>query len=226
MQLILIRHGQTEANLLRALDTAIPGAPLTETGQAQAQSLPQRVTPLLRGQVSLWVSPILRTRQTIAPLEKALGLQANIRHGLREVIAGELEMRNDNDSVGCYIDTTRAWMTGRMRSRMPAGQSGVETFQRFEAVVREAAASTPQDGTIIITAHGTILRLFGCVGTHGADPNWLCNQPIANTGICIAQGNLLQGWDLKVWNNGQWVADNYHGPIPTGYEGATSSLAN
>ena len=117
-------------------------------------------------------------------------------------------------------------MTGRMRSRMPAGQSGVETFQRFEAVVREAAATTPQDGTIIITAHGTILRLFGCVGTHGADPNWLCNQPIANTGICIAQGNLLQGWDLKVWNNGQWVADNYHGPIPTGYEGATSSLAN
>lgn len=226
MQLILIRHGQTEANLLRALDTAIPGAPLTETGQAQAQSLPQRVTPLLRGQVSLWVSPILRTRQTIAPLEKALGLQANIRHGLREVIAGELEMRNDDDSVGCYIDTTRAWMTGRMRSRMPAGQSGVETFQRFEAVVREAAASTPQDGTIIITAHGTILRLFGCVGTHGADPSWLCNQPIANTGICIAQGNLLQGWDLKVWNNGQWVADNYHGPIPTGYEGATSSLAN
>ena len=199
MQLILIRHGQTEANLLRALDTAIPGAPLTETGQAQAQSLPQRITPLL---------------------------QANIRHGLREVIAGELEMRNDDDSVGCYIDTTRAWMTGRMRSRMPAGQSGVETFQRFEAVVREAAATTPQDGTIIITAHGTILRLFGCVGTHGADPNWLCNQPIANTGICIAQGNLLQGWDLKVWNNGQWVADNYHGPIPTGYEGATSSLAN
>ena len=52
-------------------------------------------------------------------------------------------MRNDDDSVGCYIDTTRAWMTGRMRSRMPAGQSGVETFQRFEAVVREAAASTP-----------------------------------------------------------------------------------
>ena len=39
MRLILIRHGETQSNVDRLLDTAHPGAPLTATGLQQAHAV-------------------------------------------------------------------------------------------------------------------------------------------------------------------------------------------
>ena len=63
---------------MQALDTAFPGNPLDEVGLGQADGLPDRLDKagLLQGLGSLWVSPILRARQTIAPIEAATGLSA------------------------------------------------------------------------------------------------------------------------------------------------------
>ena len=36
-RLHLVRHGQTPSNVAGALDTALPGAPLTELGREQAE---------------------------------------------------------------------------------------------------------------------------------------------------------------------------------------------
>ena len=40
MRLLLVRHGQTPANVAGALDTAFPGLGLTPLGQAQAEAVP------------------------------------------------------------------------------------------------------------------------------------------------------------------------------------------
>ena len=40
MRLLLLRHGQTESNVIGALDTAVPGAPLNELGLRQAAAVP------------------------------------------------------------------------------------------------------------------------------------------------------------------------------------------
>ena len=113
MKLLLVRHGRTIANIMGALDTAYPGNPLDTVGHEQAASLPGRLaeTGDLDTISSLWVSPIERARQTIAPVEEATGLTARIRSGLREVLAGDLEMNTDAESVVCYTDTTSTWST-------------------------------------------------------------------------------------------------------------------
>ena len=107
---------------MQALDTAFPGNPLDEVGLGQADGLPDRLDKagLLQGLGSLWVSPILRARQTIAPIEAATGLSATVDSGLREVLAADLEMNTDARSVACYVDTTRAWMAGRPPAASPA----------------------------------------------------------------------------------------------------------
>ena len=43
MRLYLARHGQTLSNIGRALDTAYPGAELTDLGQEQAARLAARL---------------------------------------------------------------------------------------------------------------------------------------------------------------------------------------
>lgn len=49
MRLIIIRHGQTPANVLGRLDTAHPGPGLTALGERQAEAVPLGVATVLEG---------------------------------------------------------------------------------------------------------------------------------------------------------------------------------
>ncbi len=214
VKLLLVRHGRTRSNTAGALDTALPGAPLDEVGQAQARGL---VATLGReGMVaqigSLWVSPVLRARQTVAPLERATGCQAQVREGLCEVLAGDLEMASDHDSVRCYIDTTRAWMVGRTYCRVPGSkENGQQALERFDAVVHEIWDHTRQSdptGTALLVAHGTILRLWTshrAPASSGATAAWIAEHPMANAAVTEVQGDPGSGWRLAGWNDGEWA---------------------
>lgn len=107
MRLLLIRHGQTPSNLTHLLDTAAPGPGLTPLGQEQAQALPA----LLAGERidALYASTLRRTQLTAAPLAAATGLDVQVRDGIREVIAGDLEMRGDDEAIALYHAAVFAW---------------------------------------------------------------------------------------------------------------------
>lgn len=210
MKLILVRHGRTPANVMRALDTAYPGHSLDEVGRSQAQTLPARLRELgvLEQIGGLWVSPIERARQTIAPIEAATGLTATVDSGIREVLAADLEMATDAESMGCYIDTTRAWMAGRLRARIPGSpENGVHTLERFDRVVRDMAAELGDAGTGLLVSHGTILRLWTSLTaaqSAGANPRWIADHPMHNTGITLVEGTPQSGWQLQSWDDGAW----------------------
>ncbi|WP_196717534.1 histidine phosphatase family protein [Actinomyces trachealis] len=214
MRLLLVRHGHTTSNANSALDTALPGAPLDEIGQAQAQALVDtlRDQGLLGTIATLWVSPVLRARQSIAPLERALGQQAQVRDGLREVLAGDLEMASDRDSIRCWVDTTRSWMVGRTHCRLPGSpENGAQTLARFDDVVSEAwraTIATNPEGAALLLAHGTILRLWTsqrAAATQGATATWIAEHPMGNTAITGVEGDPEHGWRLAGWNNGEWL---------------------
>ncbi len=94
MRLLLIRHGQTPSNLKFLLDTAVPGAALTELGERQAAALPEALGD--ENIDTLYASTLIRTQLTAAPLAGARGLDVVVRDGIREVAAGDLEMRGED----------------------------------------------------------------------------------------------------------------------------------
>src|SRR6478752_7318125 len=132
MRLLLIRHGQTPSNVRGLLDTAVPGPGLTALGQRQAAALPDS----LAGQRidAIYASSQLRAQLTAAPLATARDLPVQIRDGLREVDAGDLEMLGDERSTRWYQRTVRRWMAGELDETMPGGPSGAEVLARFDAV--------------------------------------------------------------------------------------------
>ena len=212
MRLILVRHGRTVANVMQALDTAFPGHPLDDVGLREADGLPGRLKQagLLEGLGSLWVSPILRARQTIAPIEAATGLSATVDSGLREVLAADLEMNTDARSVACYVDTTRSWMAGRPACRIPGSpEDGTDTLQRFDDAVGRVAEQTAKAGSAaaLLVSHGTALRLWTSLkaAPGGAvDPLWIAERPMHNTGITVVDGDPSAGWSLTSWDDGAW----------------------
>ena len=97
MRLLLIRHGQTPSNVLGLLDTAVPGPGLTDLGDRagrRAAGHPRRTS----GSTLIYASTQPRAQLTAAPLAAARDLQMLVRDGLREVGAGDLEMRGDEDA--------------------------------------------------------------------------------------------------------------------------------
>jgi phosphohistidine phosphatase len=70
VKLYLIRHGAAEAG---APDDASRN--LTVRGESQAQGAAKWLAKNIKGPVSLWASPYVRTQQTAAPIAKALGVE-------------------------------------------------------------------------------------------------------------------------------------------------------
>ncbi|MYT75511.1 MULTISPECIES: histidine phosphatase family protein [unclassified Streptomyces] len=195
MRLILIRHGQTPSNLKHLLDTAVPGPGLTPLGLEQAAALPEA----LAGEEidALYVSTLLRTQLTAAPLAEARGLEPVVREGLRELIAGELEMRGDDEAAGIYMTTAFAWAAGDVERRMPGAENGTEALGRFDAVVAEAAGSGA--GTVAMVSHGAAIRTWVAARATNIDVAHSASHPLSNTGVVVLDGSPETGWRCVLW---------------------------
>lgn len=106
MRLLLIRHGQTPANVLGRLDTARPGPGLTELGLAQAAEIPAALSSHRISEI--YTSVLLRTHLTADPLVRSLSLAPRVLPGVHEIEAGSLEGRTDRAAISEYLGTVFA----------------------------------------------------------------------------------------------------------------------
>lgn len=198
MRLLLIRHGQTPHNVAGALDTAFPGAGLTPLGHAQARAVPAAlVDERIAG---LYASPLVRTQLTAAPLAEATGLEVVVRPGLEEISAGDLEMRDDSESVKQYAGGVGAWMRGELDHRVPGGESGHEFLARYDAAVRAVAADHAPDATVAVVSHGAAIRAWTALVT-GLDAETGRDLHLMNTGLSLLTGDPGSGWTLTRWSS-------------------------
>jgi probable phosphoglycerate mutase len=197
MRLILVRHGQSPSNIDRLIDTTVPGPPLTELGVAQAEALP---ATLAGEEVDvIYASSMTRALMTAEPLGRVRGLPVNVRDGLRELSAGDLEMRNDDASIQLYLATAFAWPAGDLDLRMPGGESGREAFARYDAVVAEAAAAT--SGTAVLVSHGAAIRMWVAGRADNVDAQYVLDNPLGNTGVIVVEGDPVGGWHVDSWTD-------------------------
>ncbi|MET8977927.1 histidine phosphatase family protein [Streptomyces sp. NPDC004539] len=196
MRLLLIRHGQTPSNLTHLLDTAEPGPALTDLGREQAEALPRTLAEEKIG--ALYASTLERARLTAAPLAAATGLDVQIRGGIRELSAGDLEMRGDDEAVSVYLTTAFAWSSGDTGRRMPGGEDGTEALGRFDSVVREAAGSGAD--TVAMVSHGAAIRMWVAARAANVDVSWASRHTLRNTGVVVLTGSPDEGWQALRWD--------------------------
>ena len=194
MRLILVRHGQTTANVDGALDTAHPGAELTDVGHEQAAALPVALdgTPI----DAIFASSLIRTQQTAAPLAAAHGLEVQVRDGLREISAGELEMLVDPGAVERYLAASLAWVAGDLDAVLRGGEACAVVLARFDDVVAEAAATGAE--TVVMVSHGTVIRAWAAVRA-GISADVAARSRLANTDVVVLEGHPEEGWRALSW---------------------------
>ncbi len=215
MRLLLIRHGQTPANVRGELDTAAPGPGLTPLGERQAARIPEVLRSIAVDSIS--ASILVRTSLTAAPLATDRGLDIVVRPGLHEIGAGDLEKRRDRASVRVYLETVFAWASGDLDVTMPGGADGREFFDRFDADIAEVAASG--NSTAVVVSHGAAIRVWTAARASNIAPEFAAENELDNTGVVVVEGSPSTGWILDSWAGrpigGAEVA-NGGAPDPTG----------
>src|SRR5699024_7434192 len=194
MRLLLVRHGQTSNNVAGALDTAFPGAGLTELGHAQARAVPKA----LREEriAGIHVSHLIRTHETASPLAATLGIPLQITEGLEEIAAGDFEMRRDKEAVDAYQDNQSRWAGKALGHALPGGEDGRRFWARYAGALRQIAGYYTDDATVAVFSHGAAIRVFSILAT-GLAPATRYERPLLNTGMVTLTGHPEQGWQLE-----------------------------
>lgn len=195
MRLILIRHGQTPANVKGVLESTVPGPGLTDLGLEQAAELPAALAhePI----DALYVSTMIRTHLTAAPLAEARGLVPIERDGLREIAAGDVEGNTDEASVHQYVSTLLSWCGGDLDLRMPGAETGHEVLARFDEVIREAEELGHH--SIAVVCHGAVIRAWTAARAEDVDLEFVSHHYVVNTGVVVLNGSMRGSWEVESW---------------------------
>lgn len=196
MRLLLIRHGQTPNNVLGALDTQIPGAGLTALGQRQAEAVPAALAhETLAG---LYVSPLVRTHLTAAPLAAVRDISPQLQVGLEEISAGDWELDRSPEAVNAYRQSYRQWVHGTLDAALPGGEDGYTFLERYTAAIAAIAGQHRREDTVAVVSHGAAIRVFTEIAADldRADHD---GRQLRNTGMITLIGDPSQGWTMESW---------------------------
>lgn len=146
---LLVRHGQTPTTGT-VLPGRAPGLHLSEAGRGQAEAVAERIGVLGDRVTGVYSSPLERTRETAAPIARAVGRRVRARAELADCDPGEWTGRRLST-----LRRRREWRTVQERPsgfRFPRGESFGEMQLRateaVEAIRREHAGST-----VVVVSH-------------------------------------------------------------------------
>ena len=186
-RLYLVRHGETTSNVMRRLDTALPGASLTDFGVRQAVRYGLE-NPITRTDDAdapvLLSSQATRAQQTAEVIASVWGADADIVPGVHEVQAGELEDRTDDEAHSVFREIIDRWYSGDPDAPIPGGESLTMVFERYLPAVTDLAQrylSGPDARDVYLVSHGAAIRL---VAAHlaGIDGRFAAATHLPNTG--------------------------------------------
>jgi broad specificity phosphatase PhoE len=187
-QLLFVRHGESEANLLHEISNRGWKHPLTALGRDQAGRL---VTTLAGYPIDkIYSSPVMRAVQTAEILAAARGMSFEIAEALREHDQGILEGRSDPAAWSQFDLEQKEWLAqGHLDFRVEGGESFEDIRRRFQPFIASIIEEnqTDQNKHIVLVSHGGLFRLMLPQIFSNVDPKDVFSYPIHNTGMIIAE---------------------------------------
>ncbi len=160
---LFVRHGQTPTTG-KTLPGRAPGLHLSADGIAQAKVAAERIGAMKKV-AAIYASPLERTRETAAPIAKALNLKVKANSGLLECDFGTW--------TGKQLDKLRKlpeWETVQRSPstfRFPKGESFTEMQNRIVNAVDTICKNHPGQ-TVVCVSHADPIKaaLAHATGTH------------------------------------------------------------
>jgi 2,3-bisphosphoglycerate-dependent phosphoglycerate mutase len=187
--------------------------PLDETGREQAMTLTRRLLKMPSPQ-GIYVSPLIRARETIAPYEMQTGTTTTVVDDLAEWFGGEWEFKEFEELLLQHPDLPkRVLMQDPVFFLAPGGETQKAFRERVVGAIESIAAAN-QGADAWIVCHGGVINAY--VGTVlGIEEQEMFFLP-PNTSINTirTQGSTRQVWflaDDTHLTQPELFADDLHG---------------
>lgn len=153
MEIVLIRHGESEANRLGIVQGHYD-SPLSEAGREQALALAEALAH--DRFEALYSSDLLRARQTGEAIADRLGLTPLLEPLAREIDIGLFSGRTWADIAAEHPEEHRRFKETGLWSQVPGAESEAAQQERVEGLIAKLRAR--HTGRVAVVAHGAILR--------------------------------------------------------------------
>lgn len=219
-RIILLRHGQTDSNVARLLDTRPPGAELTELGRQQAAAAGTELAEYVEAQdgslgrlQKIVCSVALRAQQTAILAARSLAQEAGLGahdvpvevvSGIHEISAGQWEMSNSDAAHLQFRQALHGWLHAAEDARMPGGEDFRDVVNRYQPVLEEIARGLGDDEDVIVVSHGAAIRVMT---THaaGVEPEYALENYISNCTFTVLEP---RGKKFGQWTVSRWVGED------------------
>lgn len=180
MEIVFVRHA-----LPVRIDATADGGPADPGLSARGQEQAERVVLALRGETvtAVYTSPLLRARETAAPLASAIGLHAETLPGIAEFDSGDLsyvpveELRASGDP---------RWELLRRGDLYSAGVDPQAFRRRVVAAVESVVAQHP-GGRAVLFSHAGALNAYCGYVLEQPKPIWFAPAYCSVTRIAASR---------------------------------------
>ncbi|MEA5502780.1 histidine phosphatase family protein [Halotia wernerae UHCC 0503] len=158
LNLYLLRHGQTECSRNNAFCGSIDSE-LTSEGldMAKAFASAYSSTPWK----AIFCSPMQRTMATAKPLCAAIGMQPELRDGLKEINYGKWEGKTPETVSQEYHDDYIRWSADPAWNGPTGGEMAITIASRAMGVIEEIK-HLYDSGNVLVVSHKATIRIILC----------------------------------------------------------------
>lgn len=158
LTLYLLRHGQTQCSRDNAFCGSVD-AELTTDGIEMAQAFAGAYQAL--DWQNIYASPMKRTIATAKPIAEKLGIELELRDGLKEINYGKWEGKTVATVSSEYHDDYIRWTADPAWYPPTEGELAVAIASRALIVIEEIKQRY-SDGNILIVSHKATIRIILC----------------------------------------------------------------
>lgn len=159
MNLVLVRHGETEWNKLGKFQGHLDVG-LNSRGVAQAQETAREVLGWKHSVV--FSSPLLRTMQVAEEISRLSGKPVVPVAGFMELSLGDLEGVTGEEMRAGWPEVYAGWNANPASVSMPGGESLTDLQERAWNSLLELERARPREETLVVVSHNFTIRSMIC----------------------------------------------------------------
>ncbi len=158
LTIYFLRHGQTEASRNNAFCGAIDSE-LTPEGLEMAEAFASAYSSI--SWKAIFCSPMKRTVATAKPLCAAIGMEPELRDGLKEINYGQWEGKTPEIISREFHDDYIRWSADPALDAPTGGEMAVTIASRTLQVIEEIKQFY-SSGNVLVVAHKATIRIILC----------------------------------------------------------------
>lgn len=158
LKLYLLRHGETTYSRTGGYCGDLDPE-LTSEGMLMAKAFAETYRDL--PWTAIYASPKKRTIATAKPLCDAIGMEMQLREGLKEIRYGEWEGQTVEFVKQKYLEDYMRWLTEPAWNPPTGGETAVQIANRALPVITEIEEKYPS-GNVLVVSHKATIRIILC----------------------------------------------------------------